>query len=115
MATHVKHDPHEHAHKAGCGHSGMEHDGHTDYLHDGHLHHRHEDHVDEHEVAASNANPASCSGGHKCEGHDTSHHHARGCGHQSVPHAGHVDYAVGGHLHNRHGEHCDDHGAVKIA
>jgi hypothetical protein len=29
-----------------------------------------------------------------------------------VPHAGHVDYVVAGHLHNRHGTHCDNHGNV---
>jgi UDP-2,3-diacylglucosamine pyrophosphatase LpxH len=32
-----------------------------------------------------------------------------------VPHGDHVDYLVAGHLHHPHGNHCDDHGPVKIA
>jgi hypothetical protein len=31
-----------------------------------------------------------------------------------VPHGDHVDYLVDGHLHHPHGDHCDDHGAVKV-
>jgi hypothetical protein len=29
-----------------------------------------------------------------------------------VPHDGHVDYLVDGHLHHPHGGHCDTHGPV---
>jgi UDP-2,3-diacylglucosamine pyrophosphatase LpxH len=25
-----------------------------------------------------------------------------------------VDYLVGGHLHHPHGDHCDDHGPVRV-
>jgi UDP-2,3-diacylglucosamine pyrophosphatase LpxH len=31
-----------------------------------------------------------------------------------VPHGDHVDYLVDGHLHHPHGDHCDDHGPVKL-
>jgi UDP-2,3-diacylglucosamine pyrophosphatase LpxH len=31
-----------------------------------------------------------------------------------VPHGDHVDYLVGGHLHHPHGDHCDDHGPVRV-
>ena len=114
MTAHSTHDPHAHAHGAGCGHSSLKHGDHADYLHDGHLHHAHEDHVDEHEIAASSANPANCSGGHRCDEHEASHRHGVNCGHEAVPHAGHVDYAAGEHLHNHHGDHCDDHGRVEL-
>jgi Carboxypeptidase regulatory-like domain len=72
-------------------------------LHDGHLHHVHETHVDEHELSASSANPANCTSGHDCNGHDPSHRHDPACGHEPVPHAGHVDFLVQGHIHNQHG------------
>jgi hypothetical protein len=32
-----------------------------------------------------------------------------------VPHGDHFDYLVNGRLHHRHGDHCDDHGAVMLA
>ncbi len=113
--THTTHDPHNHAHVAGCGHSSLQHDDHSDYLHDGHMHHGHDGHFDEHELAASSKNPADCNDGHDCAAHEAAHRHASGCGHEPVPHAGHVDYVVGGHLHNQHGAHCDDHGAVRVS
>ena len=50
------HPGHSHEHKAGCGHTAVNHDGHTDYLHDGHLHHKHGDHVDDHQVAITATN-----------------------------------------------------------
>jgi hypothetical protein len=45
-------------------------------------------------------------------GHDASHVHGPGCGHEPVPHGNHVDYLVDGHLHHSHGDHCDDHGPL---
>jgi hypothetical protein len=114
MTTHSTHAPHEHTHGEGCGHSALHHDGHMDYLHDGHLHHAHDGHVDEHELEVSNINPADCSDGHPCNAHDVAHRHNSACGHEAVPHDGHVDYAVGAHLHHQHGEHCDHHGRLDV-
>ena len=37
------------------------------------------------------------------------HVHGPGCGHQSVEHAGHVDYVHDGHRHAPHGDHYDEH------
>lgn len=106
------HDDHPHVHGPGCGHKSISHDGHTDYLHDGHLHHAHGDHVDEHSLSVSATNPAACTSGHPCGGHESGHKHGAGCGHEAVPHGDHVDYLVAGHLHHVHADHCDDHGAV---
>ena len=107
------HPNHDHQHGAGCGHIAVKHDGHVDYLHDGHLHHPHDGHVDEHVIEVSAANPD----GHTapCPGHDASHVHGPGCGHEPVPHGDHVDYLVDGRLHHPHGDHCDDHGKLELA
>jgi len=115
MTTHATHDPHEHQHGNDCGHAKMKHEDHSDFLHDGHLHHAHEGHVDEHELVASNANPTACTSGHDCNAHDPSHRHGSACGHDPVPHAGHTDFLVQGHIHNQHGDHCDDHGRLQSA
>jgi hypothetical protein len=32
-----------------------------------------------------------------------------------VQHGDHVDYVVGGHLHDPHGDHCDHNGPVQAA
>jgi len=106
------HQGHAHTHGVGCGHTPVQHDGHTDYLHDGHLHHPHGDHVDDHELAATAINPSVCTPSHACGRHDALHRHGPNCGHEAVPHAGHTDYLVGGHLHHPHGNHCDDHGPI---
>ena len=108
------HNGHIHTHGANCGHMQMEHDGHTDYLHEGHLHNVHGDHVDCHELADDAQHPNRCTPEHMCSDHDAEHSHGPGCGHEAVPHAGHTDYLVGGHLHHPHGSHCDDHGAARI-
>ncbi len=108
------HERHTHVHGAGCGHTAIRHDGHVDHLHDGHLHHGHGDHVDEHVLPVSDANPAECTPGHVCGAHDAAHRHGPGCGHEPVPHGGHTDYLVGGHLHHAHEAHCDDHGPVDV-
>lgn len=109
------HANHSHQHGPGCGHKAVRHGDHVDYLHDGHLHHMHGDHVDEHVVEVSDKNPDRCTPGHKCKGHDASHKHGPGCGHEAVPHGDHVDYLVDGHLHHPHGDHCDDHGPLDNA
>jgi hypothetical protein len=111
----TKHEGHSHAHGPNCGHTSVRHNGHTDYLHDGHLHHPHEDHVDEHTLEAGTVNPSVCTPSHACVGHDKGHVHGSGCGHDAVPHDGHIDYLVLGHLHHPHGDHCDDHGPVELA
>ena len=110
-----KHDNHDHVHGPNCGHTSVKHEGHVDYLHDGHLHHPHGDHVDEHAIAISDANPEGCSGGHDCSGHEASHQHGPGCGHEAVPHGDHLDYLVDGHLHHPCGDHCDNHGPLELA
>src|SRR5579871_4875179 len=110
--AHVTHEKHDHTHGENCGHPAVRHEGHTDYLHDGHLHHAHDGHTDEHEIASSSANPADCTNGHACASHSEAHKHGDACGHESLPHAGHTDYVVAGHLHNPHGSHCDNHGNV---
>ena len=113
MSTCKPHESHSHIHGAGCGHKSLTHDGHQDYLHDGHLHHVHGDHVDEHEISASAGNPTDCVA-HACGSHPGDHVHGPGCGHEAVPHGGHVDYLVDGHLHHAHGSHCDHHGKVAV-
>ena len=115
MAEHKTHDQHTHTHASGCGHTAVRHDDHVDYLHDGHMHHVHEGHIDEHTVGVSGTNPQDCADGHGCEGHAASHKHGATCGHEAVPHGGHTDYLVDGHLHNHHGAHCDDHGKLVSA
>jgi hypothetical protein len=110
-----QHAGHAHTHGKGCGHKAVEHEGHTDYLHDGHLHNMHSGHVDEHKLSIGAANPASCTPSHACGGHDQSHEHSPGCGHDAVPHGDHVDFIVGSHLHHPHDGHCDDHGTVQAS
>jgi hypothetical protein len=113
MASHT-HENHSHRHGANCGHIAVVHEGHTDYLHDGHLHHPNGNGVEEHRIEMSGANQGKCTPSHACGGHDKSHKHGAGCGHEAVPHGDHVDYLVAGHLHHAHGDHCDDHGALRM-
>jgi hypothetical protein len=108
------HEKHEHVHGTQCGHTAIQHDGHTDYLHDNHLHYVHEGHVDEHSLAVGKLNAADCTPSHTCKGHEQSHKHSSGCGHEAIPHGEHTDYIVDGHLHSPHQGHCDDHGAIKV-
>lgn len=115
LAAHeVIHGAHEgHAHAAGCGHAALEHAGHVDYLHDGHLHHGHGGHTDEHVLEISSANPDA----HELVAMVTSDDHAHGHDgeeHLMVQHGAHMDYVHDGRLHHLHGDHTDDHGAVKL-
>lgn len=112
MSHCVKHENHPHKHGPGCGHTAVEHNGHTDYLHDGHLHHMHGDHADEHVIEVDAAHPDGCTRG--ANGHSDEHVHGPNCGHPQVPHGDHVDYLVDGRLHHKHGDHCDDHGPLKL-
>lgn len=115
MSTeHIVHENHPHQHGQNCGHTAIEHDGHTDYLHNGHLHHPHEGHIDEHQLDVNAQNPADCTNGHDCNGHDAAHTHGPECGHEAVPHGDHMDYLVEGHLHHQHNGHCDNHGNVQV-
>jgi hypothetical protein len=107
MATESKH-----THGAGCGHTAIRHEGHTDYLQDGHLQHQSGSMVEDHSIPVGGTNPAPCTPDHKCNGHDATHSHGPGCGHEAVPHGDHEDYLVSGHLHHPHGSHCDNHGPV---
>jgi len=79
------------------------------------LHSLHDGHVDEHRLEVNASNPADCSGGHDCAGHNATHQHGNNCGHEAVPHGDHVDYLVDGHLHHPHDGHCDNHGKVQRA
>ncbi|MBS0240390.1 MAG: hypothetical protein JSR89_18410 [Proteobacteria bacterium] len=108
------HAHHSHVHGPGCGHIAVRHSGHIDYLHDSHLDHPHGDHVDEHVIEVTEKNPVRCTPEHQCGGHDKTHVHGKGCGHEAVPHGDHIDYLVNGHLHHPHGDHCDDHGPLEI-
>jgi len=109
---HVHHG-HTHEHGASCGHLAIVHDDHVDYAHDGHLHHPHGDHVDEHELRSSDVIP--CDPTHACGSHASTHVHGVGCDHIAIPHDGHIDYVVEGHIHRQHGGHCDDHGVLRLA
>ena len=112
MNEHKTHERHDHVHGDGCGHPAIRHDGHVDYAHDGHLHHAHDGHVDECALPVTAKNPAACTPGHACTGHDGAHAHGPGCGHAAIPHGDHTDYLVAGHLHHPCAGHCDDHGSV---
>jgi len=106
-------DNHTHQHGNSCGHTAVKHCDHVDYLHNGHLHHQTEAGVVEHAIEVTSENPADCTTGHACDGHDHAHKHGEFCGHEAVPHGDHVDYLVAGHLHHPHGDHCDNHGPIK--
>jgi hypothetical protein len=80
----------------------------------GHLHSHHDGHVDDHVIAVDAANPAECTPEHDCGAHADGHQHGDDCGHEAVPHGDHTDYLVDGHLHHPDGDHCDDHGEVKV-
>ncbi|MGH2480850.1 MAG: hypothetical protein ACRDHW_14450 [Ktedonobacteraceae bacterium] len=98
---------HSHIHGNMCGHIAVEHEGHVDYLHEGHLHFRHGDHYDEHAIAVSSVNPATCAPmACNCD------HQA--LGHEQVPHGSHYDYLCNGQLHHGHGDHCDNHGSLTV-
>jgi hypothetical protein len=114
MSPHDVHEGHGHEHRQGCGHATIDHDGHRDYLHDGHMHHGASGRYEEHAIPVSAANPETCTQGHACGVHGSSHKHGPGCGHHAIPHGSHTDYLVDGHLHHQHGEHCDDHGKVSV-
>jgi hypothetical protein len=114
MSCDSEHKNHDHTHGEGCGHKTVEHDGHKDYLHDGHLHNVHDNHVHDHKISVGGANAANCTPDHKCDGHDASHKHSAGCGHDAVPHGDHTDYVVAGHLHHTCKDHCDDHGPITV-
>lgn len=90
----------------------VEHQGHIDCLEGGHLHHKHGDHVDEHVIEVDKTHPDACN--HSAKGHPANHVHGPDCGHAAVPHGNHVDYLVEGRLHHPHGDHCDDHGPLKV-
>jgi hypothetical protein len=113
--TEHAHAAHPHVHGPNCGHARIKHDGHEDYLHDGHLHFQSGSKIEEHTIPVSATNPEACTPDHQSSGHDKSHRHGPGCGHDAVPHGDHTDYLVAGHLHHAHGGHCDDHGPINVS
>jgi len=52
--------------------------------------------------------------GHLKQRVDIVHKHSPECGHIPIKHGDHIDYIVDGILHHPHGNHCDDHGPIKI-
>lgn len=109
------HENHAHIHGVNCGHIAVQHGNHVDFLHDGHLHHQTTaGFVEEHTLDVNDTNPASCTSGHDCSGHDAAHVHGPNCGHEAVPHGDHIDYLVDDHLHHQHNGHCDNHGVVTL-
>ncbi len=96
--------------------TGIRHGDHVDYLQQGHLRFMRQDGtVEEHTVPVSNTNPNSCNPVQASDpGHEQAHTHGPNCGHEAVPHGGHMDYLVNGRLHHPHGDHCDDHGPVEV-
>ena len=49
-------------------------------------------------INVSRQNPAVCTPTHDCGGHPKGHVHGPNCGQAAVP----------------HGDHCDDHGSIKL-
>lgn len=111
---HTIHKSHTHKHGENCGHTAIQHGDHIGYIHDGHLHKVHDDHYDECRIEIDETNPAICTNGHECEGHEKGHIHGENCGHEAIPHGDHIDYLVNGHLHHYHNGHCDNHGNVTV-
>lgn len=103
-----------HTHGPGCGHTPIEHDGHVDFLDDGHLLHQERGTTVDHVLPISQVNPEGCHQITQNQKHEPKHKHGPGCGHEAVPHGDHIDYLVDGILHHPHGDHCDNHGPVKI-
>ena len=104
----------QHVHGPSCGHHAVQHEGHVDYLDHGHLEHQEAGRTEEHKIGVNAKNPASCTPGFH-DGNTEQHHHGAGCGHEAIPHGNHTDYVVEGHLQHAHGDHCDEHGAVKVS
>ena len=98
---HQIHADHDHQHTR-CGHKAIKHNGHSDYLHDGHLHHEHDGHYDECTIEVSEANPADCTNGHSCEGHEAGQCTDLVAGMRLQPHGDLIDYLVDGHLPSPH-------------
>jgi hypothetical protein len=61
-------------------------------------------------TSASEATASSAQCAERVGGHNDSHIHGPGCGHQSIAHDGHTDYMVEGQRHHPHEGHCDNHG-----
>jgi hypothetical protein len=70
-------------------------------------HQRMADKATKNEATASSSTCAARVGGH-----DDSHVHGPGCGHDKVAHYGHTDYVVDGQRHHPHEGHCDNHGTA---
>jgi hypothetical protein len=103
-----------HVHGPGCGHIAVQHEGHIDYLDEGHLEHVEDGGTDEHVIEVSATNPDRCDSKHRASGHNEAHRHGPGCGHEAVPHGDHLDYLIDGRLHHPDGDHCDDHGPLRV-
>lgn len=90
MSVPDRHQNRQHRHGIGCGHIAVE-----------------------HVIEVTGTNPDRCT--HGAKGHEPEHVHGPDCGHPAVPHGDHLDYLVDGRLHHVHGDHCDDHGALKTS
>jgi hypothetical protein len=103
-----------HVHGPACGHLAVQHEGHVDYLDHGRLEHSDKGRTEQHVIAVTDRNPDRCDPKHHASGHEAGHRHGADCGHEAVPHGGHIDYLVDGRLHHPHGDHCDDHGPLTV-
>ncbi len=108
------HYRHDHVHGEDCGHLAVRHDDHVDYVHDGHLHHPVGAAVLEHQLGEVDVVVVAECEPHPCDAHEATHFHGVGCEHVAIPHDGHIDYIVAGHIHRQHDGHCDDHGALTL-
>ena len=113
FAHEVIHADHPGVHTTRDGHIATSHDGHVDHLHDGHLHHVHGDHVDEHVLQISENNP-SAEEIVRPSKHKEHVHSVDDEDHPRIQHGDHFDFLHDGELHFVHGDHIDNHGAVKI-
>jgi zinc transport system permease protein len=60
-------------------------------------------------TSGASALRSAVRGRHHHEAEEHLHRHDLECGHETVPHEGHVDYVHDGHRHAAHGAHYDEH------
>ena len=113
-----EHRAHTHKHGPGCGHHAMGHEGHMDYLHDGHLHNVHDGtRRRAPRIRRAEPNPEQLYVPNRTSAKEHasgSRARARVVVTRRIPARRCTStIVVGSHLHHAHGEHCDDHGAIR--
>ncbi len=114
MSDHKSHQSQTHTHGTGCDHATVAHGDHRDYVQGRKLDDVPGGNLRAHKIHVDETNPWACTPTHACGAHATDHVHGAGCSHEAVPHGGHTDYVVNGHLHHPCDAHCDDHGPVSV-